>query len=139
MPDSNSGTQITVAVIGLLGVVATAVIANWDKFKRPSPNRSGAAQESNVSPSPGKKKPVDSPPVNHNPKPASTLSNDSDAVMILEAAPPSGSHVQPGQVTHFTVTARYRLTTLEQATLSIGLVEYPEVSGCQGQGNIPVA
>ena len=134
MPDSNARTQITVAIIGLIGVVATAVIANWDKFKKPDPNRSNSARESNMTP--GMKKPSDPPSAN--PKP-NAFGNEPDAVEILDATQQTGAHLLKGQETQFTVTVHYRLTSLKQATLSVGLVEYPEVKGCQGQGNIPVS
>ncbi|MGB6745408.1 MAG: hypothetical protein WBE38_17310 [Terracidiphilus sp.] len=52
--DSSARIQIIVAVIGLLGVVATAVISNWSSiFPKPAPTQQTT---SNTSPTPVQKK-----------------------------------------------------------------------------------
>lgn len=124
MADSNTRTQITVAVIGLIGVLAAAVIANWDKIFKKQDAQSGSSQQSGTATAPNKK----SPPPEGGPG-SNTLGDGPEGVMILEASPPSGTHLKQGQPLQFTVIVRYRLTSLEKATLSVGLVEYPNASG----------
>ncbi len=52
--DTSARIQIIVAVIGLLGVVATAVISNWSSiFPKPAPTQQTT---SNTSPTPVQKK-----------------------------------------------------------------------------------
>ena len=70
------------------------------------------------------------------PKKENTLGDGPEGVMILDATPPNGSHLKQGEPTQFTVTVRYRLTSLDKATLSIGLVEF-DATGCSGNGHIP--
>jgi len=61
MADSSSKTQLLIAVIGLTGVLGTALIANWDKIF-PKPNPTIVDKQPVGSPSPNadshKKKPV---------------------------------------------------------------------------------
>ena len=129
MADSTSRTQITVAVIGLLGVLTASVIGNWDKIFGPKdPPRIGV---------PAPIQHPKSPPVAV--QGLNSLGEGPDGVMILKASPPSGTQLKQGEVVQFSVTVRYRLTSLEKATLSLGVVEYPHASACGGEGNIPVA
>ena len=136
MADSTSRTQITVAIIGLIGVLAAAVIANSGQIFAKHDAKSGGSQDATktISPTPSKKNP--SP---HGAQGLNSLGDGPEGVMILDALPSSGARLKQGQPTQFTVTVRYRLTSLEKATLSIGLVQYPHTSGCDGQGDIPAA
>jgi hypothetical protein len=129
MADSDSRTQITVAMIGVVGVLLAALIGNWDKIFGPKdpPRAATPAQIQHPKPPPGV---VQGP---------GTLGNDPDGVVILKASPPSGSTLKQGDLVQFTVLVRYRLTSLEKATLSVGLVEYPHATTCGASGNIPAS
>lgn len=129
MVDSGSRTQIIVATIGVFGVLAASVIGNWDKIFGPKdPPHIGVP-----APAQHPKDPSQSG------QEVNSLGDGPDGVMILKASPPSGSHLKQGELVQFSIAVRYRLTSLEKATLSIGLAEYPHASACGGPGNTPVA
>jgi hypothetical protein len=144
MADSSSRTQITVAIIGLLGVLAAALISNWDRIAG-THGKDAASQAHTEATSPTPRAVNPSPQASPTPRPANpspqatSLGDGPEGFMIEEASPPSGAHLKQGQPTQFTVKVRYRLTTLENATLSVGIAEYPYASGCDKSGNIPAS
>jgi hypothetical protein len=143
MPDSTSRTQIVIAVIGLVGVLTAALISNWDKiFVKNNPVES---THSTVSPTAV----PDSKPVNPTAVPDPTtrapvdLKQDSlgdapDAAMILSASPSPSTRLRNGDIIQFSIRVRYRLTTLENGTLTVTVEEFPNSNDCSGRGNTPV-
>ena len=144
MADSSSRTQITVAVIGLVGVLAAALIANRAQIQNTSGSSGSQHQVATVD-SPPHAAVADSPraavarvdpPSPEQPRQLDTMVDD---VRILKASPPSGSRLQQGQPADFDVLVEYNLTTMDTATLYVGLVQYRHAKGCVGRGDIPVA
>src|SRR5262249_9613202 len=119
MANSDSRTQITVAVIGLFGVLATAVIANWGQIfpkhdAKPDSSQNTASDRTSSSNDGKSSKSTDGKPSTSMEE--NTLGDGPEGVMILSATPPNGSHLKQGQPTEFKVMARYRLTSLDKAT-----------------------
>jgi len=135
MADVSDRTQIKVAIIGLIGVLAAALIANWDRIfpthSIPSQTPQAAQKKEEPTKEPIKEIPQQPPQVQK------TFGDDPDGVFILNASPPNGATLTVGQPTTFTVTVRYKLTSLERATLIIGLIVYPESKTCTGSGHTP--
>jgi hypothetical protein len=145
MANVSDRTQITVAIIGLIGVLAAALIANWERI---SPTHSVQSQSSQEQKKEDKliKKTPEQPPQQQpeqapgqQPQVQKTFGDDPDGVFILNASPPNGATLTVGQPITFTVTVRYKLTSLERATLVINLAEYPKSKTCTGSGHIPAS
>ena len=153
MAASDSRTQIIIACISVAGVIAAAVIANRPKppDPQPAPAPSVTAQDSA---SPPAIQPVSQPQQTQTIQPVPTvqpqpvptqqptqpqLGSDPDTAVVLSATPASGTLLRAGQLTNFNVTVSYRLTSLQNATLSVEVIQYDRASSCAGDGEIPVA
>lgn len=134
MADSSSRTQIAVAFIGVMGVVAAAVFSNWDKIFPPAPPQNQVAK----TPAPKPDTPALEPKTPDRVPATETLGDAPDAVMFVSASPPPGTHLRQGQIMQFTVKVRYRLTTIEKATLTVTVGHHRNSSDCTGIANTPV-
>lgn len=131
MAQSDSRTQIVIACISLVGVIAAAIIANWGKI---------SGSESGANPPPPKI--VKEGAVQRPPEVAERGDNkDSpDSVVILNAVPPRGTVLKHGQLTDFNITIHYRLTTsLPNPALQVQLHQYDRSLDCTGPNHIPEA
>lgn len=135
MAQSDSRTQIIVACISLVGVLAAAVIANWSKISSSSP---AATPASATEPAPAR----GGLPRRVAPQPVASGDNagGDDFVEVVSAIPPQGTVLKYGQLTEFNVTIHYRLTTsLPNAALQIQLHQYDRSQACAGPNHIPEA
>jgi hypothetical protein len=153
MAESNSRTQIVIACISLVGVLAAAVIANWGKISG-SDKASNASPPKTVTETPAQR-PSEGAGRGGFPRrvtpqlqqPARTVvgnngdSRDSaDSVVVVSAVPSLGTVLKQGQLTDFNVTIRYRLTTpLPKPSLQVQLHQYDRSLACAGPNHIPAA
>jgi hypothetical protein len=153
MAESNSRTQIVIACISLVGVLAAAVIANWGKISG-SDSASNASPPKTVTeaaaqrPSEGAGRggfPRRVAPQLQQPARAVVGNNgdsrdSADSVVVVSAVPPLGTVLKQGQLTDFNVTIRYRLTTpLPKPSLQVQLHQYDRSLACAGPNHIPAA
>jgi len=150
MAQSDSRTQIVIACISLVGVVAAAIIANWGKISG-SDSGSNASPPKTVTESVPQRPPEVAErgavprrvaPQLQRPEEAVLGDNrDSpDSVVILNAVPPRGTVLKHGQLTDFNITIHYRLTTsLPNPALQVQLHQYDRQLDCTGPNHIPEA
>jgi hypothetical protein len=149
MAQSDSRTQIVIACISLVGVIAAAIIANWPKI-------SGSDGASNVPPKTVTETVPQQPPevAEHGGfprrgapqlrQPEQAVVGDNrdspDSVVILSAVPARGTVLKHGQLTDFNITIHYRLTTsLPNPALQVQLHQYDRSLDCTGPNHIPEA
>jgi len=142
MAQSDSRTQIVVACISLVGVLAAAVIANWSRISG-SNNGSTASPPTAVTEAAGRGAfpRRNAPPLQ---QPAQAVVGDtgdgSDSVVVVSAVPPLGTVLKQGQLTDFNVMIHYRLTTsLPNPALQVQLHQYDRSLACTGPNHIPEA
>ena len=148
MAQSDSRTQIVIACISLVGVLAAAIIANWSRISGASGNTMSTAPSSASA--------VQQPPevagrggvprrvAPQLKEPAQAVVGDNgdspDSVIILSALPPPGTVLKYGRLTDFNITIRYRLTaSLPNPALQIQLHQYDRSLDCTGPNHIPEA
>ena len=145
MAQSDSRTQIVVACISLVGVLAAAIIANWSKISGSSTMSSAPSPASAVQQPPevaGRGGFPRRAPLLKQPAQAVVGDNSDtpDSVVVLSAVPPPGTVLKHGQLTDFNITIRYRLTTsLPNPALQVQLHQYDRSLNCTGPNHIPEA
>jgi hypothetical protein len=145
MAQSDSRTQIVIACISLVGVLAAAMIANWGKI-------SGSSMPSAPSPASAVQQPPEAAGRGGFPRRgagqqrqlAQAVVGDggdsADSVDVVSAVPARGSVLKQGQLTDFNITIHYRLTTsLPNPALQIQLHQYDRSLVCAGPNHIPEA
>ena len=141
MADSNNNrVQIIVAVIGLIGVLGTAVITNWKQFSHSAAdNRSSEiTRATDKITQPTQPSKID--------KGRASLQqetpNTGDFTSIISASRPGGipGVWQRGQIMDFDVRVEYSASSFEKGWLYVHAVEFPtENGGCSGKGGRIVA
>jgi hypothetical protein len=143
MAESDSRTQIVIACISLVGVLAAAVIANWSRISGGNASPPATTAEGAVQPQP---EPAGRgiSPRRVAPHPDQVVvganADGPDSVVVLSAVPPLGSVLKQGQLTDFNIMVHYRLTTsLPNPALQIQLHQYDRSLDCTGPNHIPEA
>ena len=150
MAESDSRTQIVIACISLVGVLAAAIIANWSRISG-SNSASGQPPPQTVAEG-AVQRPADGAGRGGIPRrvapqlqqPAQAVVGDSgegqDSVVVVSAVPALGTVLKHGQLTDFNITIHYRLTTsLPNPALQIQLHQYDQSLACAGPNHIPAA
>ena len=138
MAQSDSRTQIVVACISLVGVLAAAVIANWSRISSSNTTAPPATVSQPAPARGGLPRRVAPQPVVSGDNAASA--DSADSVEIVDAVPPIGTVLKQGQLADFNVTIHYRLTTaLPNPALQVQLHQYDHSLACAGPNHIPEA
>jgi len=112
--DGSRSITIIVAVIGVAGVLGSAVISNWDKLFPKAGTQNAETRKEPQKPVSGI--PADQPAVKQNPTPASN-SEEQDSVQVLAITPSTNDRLPSNQPFAVTMRLRYRLVSADSVLL----------------------
>jgi hypothetical protein len=128
-------TAIIVAIIGVAGVLGSAVIANWDKLLTKP-----ATPTTETQPEPQKQSgvPVDQPAVKQDSTPTPTSENQ-DSVQVLAISPPTNDALPSNQPFAVTMRLHYRLVSADSVLLVPFLEQYAAGDQCASNNHRTIA
>jgi len=131
--DGSRSVTIAVAIIGLVGVLGSAAIANWDRlFPK--------ARTENAEPTPPKASgiPEGKPAVKKNP-PESSDSGERDSVEVLAITPPTSDGLPSTRPYAVSLRLRYHLVSSDSVLLVPFLEQYAPNDQCASRRHITIA
>lgn len=129
--DGSRSVTIIVAIIGLVGVLGSAVIANWDKlFSKPPTQNAPQKTVSGI--------PEGKPAVKKNP-PAATNSDEQDSVEVLAITPPTKDGLSSSRPYAVSLRLRYHLVSTDSVLLVPFLEQYGANDQCTSKTHITIA